>query len=233
MRRLFLALFLLGTINVAHAAFMPTLDMDELLFSSDEVVEGRIVAVHARNYQRTADVRVEKTWAGRDLGGHTIAVGDLELYTENLSMERRGSLEKGDRAIFFLRDVKARTFMSLDPQSARYEVIFSGVRLIRRNRVSGFTQNSNPGGYDELPSVSRAVFDAGFAASRARIADLKTHLRAPVRAQDKPYFMQWKVLREQELARVRYPMFGDTLSQALDERLRQIALLTPRPSPIP
>lgn len=233
MRHLFLALFLLGAINSAHAAPLPTLDMDELLFSSDEVVEGRIVAIHARNYQRTANVRVEKTWAGRDLSGHTIAVGDLELYSINLSAERRDQLGKGDRAIFFLRDSKAHPPDPFRRHGARYEVVFSGVRLLRANRVSGFTQNSNPGGYDELPSVSRAVFDAGFAASRARIADLKAHLRAPVRVQDKPYFDQWMALHIQRMARYRYRMFGDTLFQALDERRRQIALLTARPAPIP
>jgi len=233
MKRLFLALFLLGAIHSAHASPLPTLDMDELLFSSDEVVEGPIVATYKRNYDLEADVRVEKTWMGRDLSGYMITVDDLVLYSKNLSAERRDSLGKGDRAIFFLHDVKAHRFMSLNPRSARYEVKFSGVRLIRLNRVSGFTQNSDPGGYDELPSVSRAVFDAGFAASRARVADLKTHLRASVSVQDKPYFVRWKVLHMQRMGLVERTFFGDTLSQALDERLRQITRLTPRHAPIP
>jgi len=233
MRHLFLALFLLGAIHSAHAAPLPTLDMDELLFSSDEVVEGPIVAIHERNYQRTADVRVEKAWMGRDLSGYTIAVDNLELYSKSLLGERRDSLEKSDRAIFFLLDSKAHPSESYLQRGARYWVSNSGVRLIRASRVSGFRQYSNPGGYDELPSVSRAVFDAGFAASRARIADLKTHLRAPVRVQDKPYFMRWKALRMQRLPRGEYRFFGDAISQAVAERLHQIALLKPRPTPIP
>jgi len=233
MRRLFLALFLLGAINVAHASPLPTLDMDELLFSSDEVVEGPIVAVHERNYSRTADVRVEKTSVGRDLSGHTIPVSNLELYTESFPEGRLDQLRKGDRAIFFVRDSKAHPAESYLYQGARYWVNYSGVRLIRLNRVSGFTQYSNPGGYDELPPVSRAVFDAGFAASRARIADLQTHLRAPVRAQDYRYFVQWQFSRAQRLPHDGHRFFSDTLSQALDERLRQIRLLSQSFTPIP
>lgn len=224
MKHWFFAAALLCVSSVAHAALMPTYDMDELLFSSESVIEGPIVAVHTRNYERSADVRVERTWQGQNIG-QVVTVGDLGLYSISRSPERTTDFKRGDHAIFFLQHPPS-DLLSLPKE--KWWALASGVRLVRSGRVLGFTQIRNPGGYDELPAVSRAVFDAGFAASRARIADLKRHLHAPVRLEDKPYFERWKAARRQALSKSRFGRFGDVISQAIEKRLDQVARTQPK-----
>lgn len=259
MKHLILVAAFLCVAPVAHAKPLPAYDMDELLFSSDAVVEGSIVRASTHDYQRLAQVKVERVLTGDALaGGLSLDVslyakkelGNEGTYGELQKRRVKGKtvmvfvpfahqppqipreLSAGDRAIFFLRNRIKHPFDF--EKASGFAIVYSGVRLLRSGRVGGFTQMSNPGGYVEQPGVPRAVFDAGFAASRARISDLKRHLHAPVRLQDKPYFDHWKAARRQALlqrdAQLRpyFAMPGDRVSRAIDERLHRIALLKRR-----
>lgn len=231
--------------SVAQAKPLPTLDMDELLFSSDVVVEGRIAAASTHNYERLAQVKVERVRAGDELNGVVSldvslyskrAVGNEGTYGDLQKRRVRGKtvmvfvpfahqppqipreLSAGDRAIFFLRN-RAKHPFDFEKASG-FALLNSGVRLLRSGRVAGFIQIENPGGYTEQPGVPRAVFDAGFAASRARISDLKRHLHAPVRLEDAAYFEVWNA---RQRAKTQGLWFSSgALSRAINERLAQI-----------
>lgn len=244
MRQLLLAA-LLCAVSLAQAHPLPTLDMDELLFSSDAVVEGRIVRASTRDYERLAHVKVGRALAGDALaGGLSLDVslyakkelGDEGIYGDSQRRRVKGKtvmvfvpfahqppqtsrdLGAGDRAIFFLR---SRAKHPLDAEKASgFAILDSGVRLLRQNRVAGFTQKSNPGGYDELPAVPRTAFDAGFATSRARVADFKAHLARPARLEDAAYFERWSARRQVKTFDIWFR--PGALSSAINKRLAQI-----------
>ncbi len=257
MKRTFLLLAVLGVASIAHAHPEPTLDIDALVWGSDAVVEGTVAKAHTRTYPprdggftvvESADVRVERGWMGAILPGRTVLVGDLSLYsvgggegavasalgiltengktvTEWVRPSEPRSLGAGDRAIFFLRDARRHPDAY---GAAGFAALPSGIRMVRGGRVWGFRQWSNPGGYGETAPVSRAAFDAGFAASRARIAELKARLHNPPRAADRAFFARWKAARQS--ARQGRDSWGadQGLTQALDERLAQIARVAPQ-----
>jgi hypothetical protein len=245
MKHLILIAAFLCVAPVAHAKPLPAYDMDELLFCSDAVVEGSIVRASTHEYQRLAQVKVERVLAGDALsGGLSLDVslyakkelGNEGTYGELQKRRVKGKtvmvfvpfahqppqisreLSAGDRAIFFLRNRVKHPF---DFEKASGLVILdSGVRLLRSGRVGGFTQMSNPGGYVEQPGVPRAVFDAGLAASRARVADLKAHLTRPARLEDATYFERWNTRGRAKMVGVWFS--SSALSTAINERLAQI-----------
>ncbi len=232
------------TASVAQAAQLPILDMDELLFSSDAVVEGKIVRASARNTERLAQVKVGRVLTGDGLRG--VVSLDVSLYSKReLGEGTYGELKKrrvrgktalvfvpfahqppqesreliaGDHAIFFLRNRTKHPFAF--EKAPGFAILDSGVRLLRSGRVAGSTQLSNPGGYDELPSLPRAVFDAGFAASRARVAALRAHLSRPARLEDATYLEVWSAWRRAKTAGVAGGW--GALSNAINGRLAQI-----------
>lgn len=214
------ALALLSIPHLAQARPLPTFDIDALNFSAESVIEGEIVAPHTVSYPRagsetltlveSADVRVAKTLAGTDLSGQTVNVNYLSLYrvgqpwityaklqkqivngktqmsyvaVPQQPQKTMRSLEKGDRAIFFLDQTQGA--------DKGYFAIASGVRFLRKDRIAGFSQWSNPGGYHELRGSTRAAFDAGFAASLARVSELKRRLAAPPVASNAAFFGDW------------------------------------------
>lgn len=227
--------------SAAHAKAMPTFDLDALLFLSESVVEGSIRVTHTRNYDLNADVQVEKTWAGTNLTGRTVSVGDLSLYFKGRSWisktgphklnvggktqtiyfaepEQPRSLRVGDRALFFIYKP-----LPLSPSLSRatWWALSSGVYLVRPGGISGFTQRNNPGGYDEVPGTTRARFNAAFAASWTRVKDLKAHLQGPVQKRDIAYFQSWKKRRRQVITSNHW-FSADAIEQKVDERLEKI-----------
>lgn len=244
MKRLILIAGLLCLAPLSQASPLPTLDMDELLFSCDAVVEGSVAAASTHGYERLAQVKVGRVLAGDALIGSLSldvslyskkALGNEGIYGDLQKRRVKGKtvmvfvpfahqppqisrdLSAGDRAIFFLRDRAKHPFPF--EKSSGLIILNSGVRLLRSGRVAGFTQRENPGGYDEQPGVPRAVFDAGFAASRARVADLKAHLLRPARLEDAAYFEVWNARRRANPAN---RWFTGALSNAINERLAQI-----------
>ena len=246
--------------QIAHAKSMPTLDMDALLFSSELVVEGPIVAQYLTTYKQHkitllegADVKVEKTLVGDDCNGKIVALGDVSLYRKGqmwirysklekqvingktqmvyvtlpaAQQPKMTQLEKGDRAIFFLQ--KAPRQLNDSIRRADFWVLASGVRLVRQNQnqeqVSGFSQMSNPGPYGETRGTSRAIFDAGFAASVARVSELKSKLAAPPNLADVAFFQSWAKRRKDAKTRS-YWRGSDVILKAVETQLAAIEAL--------
>lgn len=236
---------LLALPSPGHAHPMPIFDLDALLFSSESVVEGSISATHTRHYDLEADVRVEKTWAGTNLTGRTVTIGNLSLYYKGRSWintpgphklkvggqtrtvyfaepEQARPLRTGDPALFFIYKPSSLSFAL--PEGTWW-AISSGVYLVRPSGISGFTQRSNPGGYDEVPGTTRAHFNAAFAASWTRVKDLKAHLHRTPQKQDASYFQAWKK-RRQKVVTDNHWFNADLIEQKVDERLQKIAQLS-------
>lgn len=192
-----------------------------------------------------ADVRVEKTLVGADLNGKIVQVGDLSLYRKGQMWIRYSKLEKrivngktqmhyaqlpadkqpkseqlkiGDRAIFFLWKPASTVNLTGQKNRADFWALSSGVRLIRKDQISGFSQMSNPGGYGERRGTSRAAFDAGFAASLKRVRELQSRLAAPPDAKDREFFQNW-LLRREESKKRSFWHGSDSIANAVKKRL--------------
>ena len=243
MKKLILtAALLLGTSHIANAAQLPILDMDALLFSSESVVEGPIVGENTVDYVNanskftwkilnSADVKVEKTLLGVDLNGKTVNVGNLSIYKKwtdvrfvegerlpiiDKSWFPTANLETGDRAIFFLKKppVELKT-------TAQFWTMMSGVRLLRKTSISGFSQASSVGGYTESDADLRSNFDGNFAASLARVDELKSQLSAPSEVENRAFFVEWKARRKEYAKRAEW-VGGDAIDEAVKKKLALI-----------
>ena len=169
----------------------------------------------------SADVKVKKTLMGADLNGKTVNIGALAFYKKSKQVSFVGgesspiikqarfsgsNLEKGDRAIFFLEKLPPnaqahsnsetwidRTFTT----DSDFWVIGSGVGLLRRKSISGFIPRGNSIVFNEIKGDLRANFDKDFAASLARVAELKTKLAAPLDVKNRAFFADWETRREE------------------------------------
>ena len=248
MKKLILsAILLLGTAPMANASPWPALDVDALFFSSQSVVEGTVVGEHKTTNPQfkpplifidRADVKIEKTLLGADLTGKMVDVGDLSLYQKWTAMRfievktplpkplgpETVNLETGDRAIFFLESAPSNPDLAAEKLTLG---VWAPDSDARKKGISGFIQLNTAGGYGQMGGVSRAVFDVRFAASLARVAELKTKLAAPLDAKNRAFFLNWKKRREDYAKESLWPT-NDAISDAVNKKL---ALMDARKEP--
>ena len=209
------AILALGAPQSAHAASWSPLDWDAMIFESQAVVEATVMSEHHEVtrpdfkpplvFIDRADVKVEKTLLGADLTGKTLNIGDVALYQKWTAMRFIENppaavfqppsaplkLETGDRAIFFLES--ADSSLNLAAENLSLEGFFPASNApIARKEVLGSIEINSAGGYGEMRGVSRAVFNTRFAASLARVAELKTKLSAPVDVKNRAFFSTGK-----------------------------------------
>lgn len=134
-------------------------DLDSLVYMADDIVEGEMGDTVIRDGFAVSDVAVSKVYKGGHAEGMHLQVSGLNLFAKMASGEtstpgRTERLAVKDHVFLFL--VRRQTDKSSGDGDRKelQELVPSGVKLVVGDKVSGFSQQDNPGPYVEERGVA-------------------------------------------------------------------------------
>jgi len=144
----FLCTFLLAIVQVAKGWNYYVYDLDSLVQTSSDIVEGSITKKYVEDNASLVEFSVDRVDKGSFRKGDTMCVAAMDFFTTPThNFGNVESLKTGVRLILFVVPAKEGFAFPIPKDQKIFMPVYGGVKLISNDVVKSFRQEDNPGPY--------------------------------------------------------------------------------------